>query len=470
LTVLKDNGMPGISILGVNLMFKTVAIETPETKAVELHRCYRGKISIASRIRMDGNLPYVYTPGIAEVASKILNEQKLVFDYTLKGNSVAIVSDCTRVLGLGDIGPIAGLTVMEGKALLFKRLADIDAFPICLNTKDPQTIINTIEAIAPTFGGINLEDISSPKCFKIQEQLHNTLSTPTQQNLLPVPVCHDDQYGTAVTVSAALQNALEIIDVPLSDAKIVFIGCGAAGYACYDLLKAEGMRPKNVHVFHEVSKQYYENYSSEAVVECICKKAPNYNIMHEHEKRVADEAGTENNLTINDAIVDANAIIALSKSKDGIIKKEMIKSMEPEKSIVFALANPTPEIDYNEAKRSGARIVGTALSKTPNQINDILSMPAIFRGILDVGAPAILDPEKRIFLSAVKAIRESVDRPIEENHIISVPGRASVVAKIASEVAVTASEIFKNNVRNPIKKDQQNTYYNSVLKRITPFW
>jgi PAS domain S-box len=432
-------------------------------KIPELHK--GGKISISSRIRIDRNLPYVYTPGVADVVQMLKDDPKKAYQYTIKSNSVAIVSDCSRVLGFGKIGAIPGLTVMEGKALLFKKIADIDAFPICLDTNNCDEIINTVKCIAPSFGGINLEDIASPQCFKIQDKLIEYF----EKSEYPIPVCHNDQYGTAVVVLAALRNALKLIEMNLHDAKIVFIGCGAAGYACFELLSKDPQGPmdlKNVEVFHEVNEKSHSKYKGQPKVENIHEEAPNRYCMNPNEEIVAKCLRDRENLTIEEALVDANVVIGLAKGE--IITEKMIKKMDKNKSIVFALANSVPEIDYIAAKRAGAKVVATALSGTPNQINDVLSMPSIFRGILDVGAPAILDEDRKILFAAVDAIEESVEKR-DENHIIPLLGRSSVVAAIAKNVALQATKTFGDRCRNESIINNEEEYYNSLLKRITPF-
>lgn len=408
---------------------------------------------------MDGNLPYVYTPGIADVAQKINENPEYAFKSTIKKNSVAIVSDCSRVLGLGPIKPAAGLAVMEGKAVLFKKIADIDAFPICLDTTDEDEIVRTVCNIAPAFGGINLEDIASVggKSFNVEDKCKKLIKT--KEN--PIPICHDDQHGTAVVVLAAMKNALRIANKDIRSAKFVFIGCGSAGYACYDLFKKAKMNPNNADVFHKIMDK---NNHAELVTN-IYKNRDDFDLLNCKEKIVAEDSARKEKMTLLEAMNDADAVIGLSESKkDGnVISEEMIQVMNPETPIVFALANPYPEISYQKAKKAGAEIVATALSGTPNQVNDIISMPAIFRGALDVGATEI---STNMLLAATEALRSSVPQVNDVNHIISLPGRVEAVAEMAYQVAIVAKR--DNLIRN--HEWDKDRYKDEVTKRIEPFW
>lgn len=338
--------------------------------ALKMHEYYGGKLQVVPRCPVRGLEDFAiwYTPGVAEVCKAIQRERDLSYRYTWRWNVVAVVSDGTRVLGLGDIGPEAALPVMEGKAFLYKYLGGVDAVPIVLNTRDPEEIINTVKLLEPSFGGINLEDIAQPKCFPILERLRKEMN---------IPVWHDDQQGTAAVILAALINALKLVEKELKVARIVLLGAGAASIATARLLMAAGAEPGNLilvdtkGILHRGRTELKEAYPEKWEM-CEVTNAENR------------RGG------LPEALKGADAIIALSKPEPGTIKPEWIKTMNRD-PIVFACANPTPEIWPWEAKEAGAKVVATGRSDFPNQVNNSLVFPAIFRGALDVQATTITD-------------------------------------------------------------------------------
>jgi malate dehydrogenase (oxaloacetate-decarboxylating) len=341
----------------------------PAEDAMKLHPFYRGKMQTLPRcaIRSMDDFAIWYTPGVAAPCKAINENKDLVYDYTYKWNTVAVVSDGTRVLGLGDIGPEAAMPVMEGKALLFKYLGGVDSVPICLDTKDPDEIIQTVKYLQPSFGGINLEDISSPKCFYILERLRNEME---------IPVWHDDQQGTAAVTLAGLINALKLVGKKIDEVKIAMIGAGAANIRIAKVLISAGVTAGNIcmtDVDGILNPDRTELKDNKEIWElCTITNA---------EGRAGGNA---------EAIKGADVVIALSAPGPGTIKKEWISTMADE-GIIFACANPTPEIWPWEAKEAGARIVVTGRSDFPNQVNNSLGFPAIFRGALDVRAKTITD-------------------------------------------------------------------------------
>ncbi|MDT2640116.1 NADP-dependent malic enzyme [Enterococcus dongliensis] len=330
-------------------------------EALTAHRNWRGKIEVMSKINVlsKEDLSLAYTPGVAEPCRKIAENNELAYDYTWKGNSVAVVTDGTAVLGLGDIGPAAALPVMEGKALLFKEFAGIDAVPICLDTTDPQEIIQIVKALAPTFGGINLEDISAPRCVEIERALIEALD---------IPVFHDDQHGTAVVVTAALINALKLVKKIPQNLKVVVSGTGAAGSAIIKMLIDLGVKKiiafNKEGALHQTMKN--ATFVEKEILEVITPK---------------DFTGT-----MAEAFVGADVFIGVSAPN--LVTKEMVATMN-EGSIVFPMANPEPEITYHEALAGGAAVVGTGRSDYPNQINNVLAFPGLFRGAFAAEAKKI---------------------------------------------------------------------------------
>jgi malate dehydrogenase (oxaloacetate-decarboxylating) len=373
--------------------------------ALDLHKKHRGKIEIRSKIdvKTKDDLATVYSPGVAEPCREIAKDPENAYVYTNKGNLVAVISDGTAVLGLGDIGPLAAIPVMEGKAMLFKKFAGIDAFPICLDTKNTDEIVQTIRHLAPVFGGINLEDISAPRSFEIEERLQD----------LGIPVFHDDQHGTAIVVLAALINASKVVGKKINNLKIVINGAGAAGMAIAKLLKGIDLKKPKISV--------------KEVILCDTK-----GVIHKgrkdlnDSKRAALTFTNKKNIagTLRDAMLGADVFIGVSVAN--LLTSEDIKTMASD-AIVLAMANPTPEIMPEEAYKCGAAIVGTGRSDMPNQVNNVLGFPGVFRGALDARATRIT-PEMK--LAAALAIASCVKKP-EKNLIIP----ASLDKKVAMKVA-----------------------------------
>ena len=358
-------------------------IEEIKQKALELHEKNQGKLEVVSKVKVNDamDLALAYTPGVAEPCKKIHEDNDLAYKYTNKGNMVAVVTDGSAVLGLGNIGGIAGMPVMEGKSVLFKEFGNVDAFPICLNTQDTEEIISTVKAISPSFGGINLEDIAAPRCFEIEKRLIEELD---------IPVFHDDQHGTAVIVLSAVINALRIVKKDISDVKIVISGAGAAGIAISNLLTLAGAKNNLI-------------LNSRGIID------PDDEKLDEARREIAR---TTNPNKVKGDLTTAmeNADIFIGVSAPGILTKEMVSSMNHD-AIVLAMANPVPEIYPDEAKEAGARVVGTGRSDYPNQVNNVLVFPGIFRGALDAKADKITDDMK---LSAAYAIAHMVEQPTEE--------------------------------------------------------
>jgi len=394
----------------------------PSQDALRLHPVYRGKVGTAAKcpVRSLDDFAIWYTPGVAAPCRAIAADPKLVFEYTNKANVIAIVSDCTRVLGLGDIGPAAGLPVMEGKALLFKYLGGVDAVPLVLDTKDPQDIIRTVKLIQPGFGGINLEDIAQPKCFGILDTLR---ADPEVQ----IPVWHDDQQGTATVLLAGLINALKIVGKTMSEARIAMVGFGAANVATLRLLRASGVRMGNMVVTDSRGILHRERQDLEAQQEVYADKW-----------RVCQESNAENRRGgVAEAMRGMDVCIAFSKPGPGTIKPEWVRGMAKD-AIVFPCANPVPEIWPWEAKEAGARIVGTGRSDFPNQLNNSLGFPAIFRGTLDVRARTITD--EMCLAAAEELARCAQDKGIHEDYIAPNMDEWDVFPREAVAVAMKAQE------------------------------
>ncbi|MBR4456737.1 MAG: NADP-dependent malic enzyme [Solobacterium sp.] len=375
--------------------------------ALKYHEEHRGKLEVTPKcvLKDRDDLSIAYTPGVAAPCRKIAANREDVYRYTARGNMVAVVTDGTAVLGLGDIGPEAGLPVMEGKAVLFKQFGGVDAFPICLDTKDTDEIVETVVRIAPSFGGINLEDIAAPRCFEIEQKLIERLD---------IPVFHDDQHGTAIVLLAALINALKVVKKNIEDIRIVINGAGAAGTAIGSLLMS---------------------YGAKNVVFCDRKGIlTNETAQNDAQKELAERSNPEHlSGTLKDAMAHADLFIGVSAPN--CVTEEMVRSMNRD-AIVFAMANPVPEIMPDLAKKAGARIVGTGRSDVPNQINNVLVFPGLFRGALDVRARRISEGMK---LAAARAIASLVpeDELSEDHIIVSVfhPGAAEAVAKAVAEAA-----------------------------------
>lgn len=351
-----------------------------DSAAVRLHATNHGKIATALKVPLEtkADLSLAYTPGVAAVCKEIAADPAKAKELTIKRNTIGIITDGSAVLGLGNIGGLAALPVMEGKAALFKRFADVDAFPICLNTQDTEEIIKTILAIAPVFGGINLEDIAAPRCFEIEARL---------KAMLDIPVMHDDQHGTAVVVLAALINAFKVRELERNQARIVISGAGAAGTAVADLLITYGCSDITL-------------VDSQGII--TSERAE----LTDEKKRLAGSTNprkTQGGLA--EALVGADVFIGVSKA--GLLTQDMIKSMRPG-PVVFALANPVPEIMPDLALEAGALVVATGRSDFPNQINNVLAFPGIFRGALDNGVTKITD---LMFLNAAQNLASLVENP-----------------------------------------------------------
>lgn len=374
-------------------------------KALEMHKQWRGKVQVSSKAQIKNaeELSLAYSPGVAEPCRQIAADPEKVWDYTWKGNTIAVVSDGTAVLGLGDIGPAAALPVMEGKAVLFKEFGDVDAIPLCLSTKDVDEIVQIVKALEPTIAGVNLEDISSPRCFEIEERLKK------ETNMF---IFHDDQHGTAVVTLAGLINALRVVGKD-KDSVILVNGIGAAGGAIIRLLIQDG----------------YKNLIACGREGRLIPGNPKNNAIQEEVAQITNPTGIKQNL--KEALVGADVFIGVSAAN--ILTPEMIKGMN-DQPIIMALANPEPEIAVDLALEAGAAVVATGRSDYPNQINNVLGFPGIFRGALDVRATDINDEMK---IAAAYAIASLVEEPTAE-YIIPSPFNPDVAKVVAKAVADTA--------------------------------
>jgi malate dehydrogenase (oxaloacetate-decarboxylating) len=384
---------------------------TLREEALHMHRINKGKLESKSKVavRNAKDLSLAYSPGVAEPCKDIYEKPETVYDYTMKGNMVAVVTDGTAVLGLGNIGPEAALPVMEGKAVLFKSFAGVDAFPICLNTTDVEKIIETVKLLEPTFGGVNLEDIAAPNCFVIEERLKKEAN---------IPVFHDDQHGTAIVTAAGLVNALKLIDKKITEIKVVANGAGAAGIAIIKLLHSYGVRDI---VMCDTKGAIYEGRPQG---------------MNDIKAEVAKFTNRDN-LTGSLADVIKGADVFIGVSVEGALTKEMVASMNKD-AIIFAMANPNPEIMPQAAKEAGARVVGTGRSDFPNQVNNVLAFPGIFRGALDVRATHINEAMK---VAAVEAIASLINESeLNEDYVIPAPFDPRVAPAVAAAVAKAAME------------------------------
>lgn len=392
----------------------------PGQDALKLHPFYRGKIEIIPKCRIKdfNDFAIWYTPGVSESCKAIQNNPSEVYRHTNKWNSVAIVTDGTRVLGLGDIGPEAGMPVMEGKALLFKYLGGVDAYPICLDTKDPEEIIKAVKWIKPSFGGINLEDIEKPKCFYILERLRKELD---------IPVWHDDQQGTATIEVAGAINALKFVGKKLGTALISMVGAGAANIAIARILVAAGAKKENIIMV-----------DSKGILNAQRKDLEADKVSNPYKWDMCINSNKEQRAgQIKDALKGADIVIAASKSGPGVITKEDVKGMASD-AIVFATANPIPEIWPWDAKEAGAKIVATGRSDFPNQINNSLGFPGIFRGVLDVAAKTITD---EMCLAAVYEIAKTAeDKGLAEEYIVPSMDEWEVFPREAAAVGLKAIE------------------------------
>ena len=374
-------------------------------KSLELHKKYKGKIELKSKVplKTKTDLSLAYTPGVAEVCRLIHKDPKAVNSYTLRGNTVAVVSDGSAVLGLGNIGPKAAMPVMEGKAILFKEFANVDAFPICLDTQDPEKIIETVKLLAPTFGGINLEDISAPNCFYIEERLKKELD---------IPVFHDDQHGTAIVVLAALLNALKLVKKNIADIKVVVNGAGAAATAVAKLLIKAGVDSKKIIMLDSKG--------------ALCKIRLDLN---NSKKEISQMINNEKCGGLEEVIENADVFIGVSTAN--VLKKDWVEKMA-DKPIVFAMANPNPEISYEDVKKTKIAVFGTGRSDYPNQINNVLVFPGIFRGALDVGATKITDEMKIAAAFAIASLVKKTE--LKKDYIIPSPFDRRVAKVVAQAV------------------------------------
>lgn len=376
-------------------------------ESLKLHEEHKGKLEITSKMKIEDkkDLTLAYTPGVAEPCREIAKDKELVYKYTIKGNMVAVVSDGSAVLGLGNIGPEAAIPVMEGKAILFKKFAGVDAFPICVDTQDVEEIIKTVVNIAPIFGGINLEDISAPRCVEIEERL---------RDILDIPVFHDDQHGTAIVVLAALINAIKVVGKSKNDAKVVINGVGAAGSAIAKMLYTYG----------------FENITL-CDIDGIVNSENSKDSLHKS-KLLAYLKTNGTKGTLMDAMKDADIFIGVSVG--GVVSKEMVSNMNND-AIVLAMANPEPEIMPHLALEAGAKIVASGRSDFNNQVNNVLAFPGIFRGALDVRAKTINDDMK---IAAAEAIASLVGDSLCVEYIIPSALDERVAEIVASKVAEAA--------------------------------
>ena len=400
---------------------------TLRDEAIKLHLDNNGKIKVVSKVPIATrhDLSLAYTPGVAEPCKDIKEDKNLSFEYTCRGNMIAVVSDGTRVLGLGDIGPEAGIPVMEGKAALFKTFADVDAVPVCLGTKDPEEIIKTVKYLEPNYSGINLEDISSPKCYDIEDRL---------KEICDIPVFHDDQHGTAIACLSAVMGALRFVKKDFKTAKFVVNGCGAAGSAIGRLLV--NMGAQNV-IMVDRWGALYEG------IDVQLDRIQTYLATVTNKDKVQG--------TLADVAKGADVLIGVSAP--GVFTKEIMQSMAKD-SVVFALANPVPETTYDDAKEAGVAVAGTGRSDRPNQVNNVTVFPGVFRGAIDVRARAITEDMK---VAAVWAIVDLIDeKDLREDYVVPdafdprvAPAVAAAVAKVAIEKGLARKivdpEVVKEN-------------------------
>ena len=376
-------------------------------ESIKLHQELRGKIEVSARAKVDSSeaLSLAYTPGVAAVCKEIEKDPEKQWELTRRWNTVAVVTDGTAILGLGDIGPEAGMPVMEGKCVLFKEFGGVDAIPLCIRSKDVDTIVNTISLLAGSFGGINLEDIAAPRCFEIEKKLKEKCD---------ILVFHDDQHGTAVVVAAALLNAVKVTGKKMGELKIVINGAGAAGCAIGKLLVKMGFGNVIMCDIHGI----------------ICEGDDNLNFGQEEMSHITNKDHLHG--TLSDAMVGADAFIGVSRG--GLVSKDMVRSMKD--GLVFAMANPTPEIMPEESKEAGAAVIGSGRSDYPNQINNVLVFPGIFRGALDVRATDINDEMKEAAAYAIAGLVS--DEELSPEYIIPKAFDPRVRDAVASATAEAA--------------------------------
>jgi len=403
-------------------------LSTLREESLRLHRENRGKLTVQSKVPLNSvrDLSLAYSPGVAEPCKEIHTDQESVYDFTMKGNLVAVVSDGTAVLGLGNIGPHAAMPVMEGKAVLFKAFAGVDAFPICIDTTEIDKIVETVKLLSPTFGGINLEDIAAPKCFIIEERLKKEVD---------IPVFHDDQHGTAIVTLAGLINALKVVGKKMEEIRVVANGAGAAGIAIIKLLLSVGVQDV---IMCDSRGTIYEGrpYGMNPIKESIARLT--------NRDRVRG--------SLADAIRGADVFIGVSV--EGAVTKEMVASMNRD-PIIFAMANPVPEIMPEDAYAVGAKVVGTGRSDFPNQVNNVLAFPGIFRGALDVRARGINEEMK---IAAARAIADLIDEDeLRPDYVIPAPFDPRVAPNVAAAVAKAAMETGMARIQVDAKEIYERT-------------
>ena len=425
----------------INIEALLTKAKKPAEDAMILHPFYKGKIETIPKcaVRSFQDFAIWYTPGVAQPCREIAKNPEKIYDYTSKWNTVAVVSDGTRVLGLGDIGPKAGLPVMEGKALLFKYLGGVDAIPIMLDTKDPDKIIETVLMLQPGLGGVNLEDFSQPKCFRILDTLREKAE---------IPIWHDDQQGTATVTLAALINALKVVGKKKEDVKIAFVGTGSANVACARLIYAWGINPAKcimVDIDGTLGKHRVDFERQKSIFTAQWRLC-----------QITNEEGVVGH--IPEAMKDADVVIAYSKPGPGTIKPEWVKTMAKD-PIVFAGANPVPEIWPWEAKEAGAAVVATGRSDFPNQVNNSLIFPAVFRGALDVRAKTITD---EMCFAAADSLAGQIQK-IDSEHLIPTMDDWEVYAKGAAAVGMKAQELNLARLEKSYEELYQNAY--TMIKR-----
>ncbi|MFO1444012.1 NAD-dependent malic enzyme [Bacillus sp. Bva_UNVM-123] len=401
---------------------------TLREEALHMHRVNKGKLESKSKVPVKNarDLSLAYSPGVAEPCKEIYDKPETVYEYTMKGNMVAVVSDGTAVLGLGNIGPEAALPVMEGKAVLFKSFAGVDAFPICLNTTDVDKIVETVKLLEPTFGGVNLEDIAAPHCFAVEERLKKEAN---------IPVFHDDQHGTAIVTVAGLVNALKLTNKKLNEIRVVANGAGAAGIAIIKLLYTYGVRDI---IMCDTKGAIYEGRPQG---------------MNDIKSAVAKYTNRDKlSGSLADVIKGADVFIGVSAA--GSLTSEMVSSMNQD-PIIFAMANPTPEIMPEEAKAAGAAVIGTGRSDFPNQVNNVLAFPGIFRGALDVRATHINEKMK---IAAVEAIASLIkEDELNADYVIPGPFDPRVAPEVAAGVAKAAMETGVARIKVDLEEIKEKT-------------
>ncbi len=427
----------------INIEELLAKAEAPSADAMRLHPFYRGKVEtmLKARVRDFNDFAIWYTPGVAAPCRAIEADPDLVYEHTHKGNTVAVVSDGTRVLGLGDIGAKAGLPVMEGKALLYKYLGGVDAWPIMLDTKDPDDIINTVLLIQPGFGGINLEDISQPKCFRVLDTLRAQAE---------IPIWHDDQQGTATVTLAGLMNALKIVGKKLEEVEIAFIGSGAANVACARLIFSSGANPALCRVLDSKGILHKGRKDLELRKAEYVDKWKFCQITNEEQRTGG----------IEEALKGADVVIALSKPGPGTLQPEWIKGMARD-AVVFACANPVPEIWPWEAKEAGAAVVATGRSDFPNQVNNSLGFPGIFRGTLDVRATTITDS---MCIAAANALADMAEeKGLTDEYILPNMDEWQVFPREAAAVASKAVE--EGIAKKPMTYEEELKNAEEIIRR-----